>query len=86
VLRAYTKDSSNTAQEKVVKKPHISAAVAAVLFARDVLSEDALDQETCRVEDAGLEEKWKEPGHGYQSVHEYIDWFSDGEDSRYETN
>ena len=39
------------------------------------------------LEEAGLEEPCRsQPSHGYQSVHDYIDWFSDGEDSRYETN
>lgn len=37
------------------------------------------------LEEAGLEEHTeKQPSHGYQSVHDYIAWFSDGEDSRYE--
>lgn len=38
------------------------------------------------LEEAGFEEVIDPPRHGFQSVHDYIDWFSDGEDSRYETN
>lgn len=39
------------------------------------------------LEEAGLEEHTcKQPSHGFQSVHDYVDWFSDGEDSRYEMN
>ena len=50
-------------------------------------SEDVLDRyDTISLSDAKLEESWQMPGHGYQSVHDYIDWFSDGEDARYETN
>lgn len=39
------------------------------------------------LEEAGLEEDYMAvPDHGHQSVHAYIDWFYDGEDSRYECN
>lgn len=39
------------------------------------------------LEEAGLEEHTqKQPSHGFQSVHDYIAWFSDNEDSRYEMN
>ena len=39
------------------------------------------------LEEVMLEERSAtQPSHGYQSVHDYIDWWSDGEDSRYETN
>lgn len=39
------------------------------------------------LEAAGLEEQAQfQPSHGYQSVPEYVHWFSDGEDSRYEVN
>lgn len=39
------------------------------------------------LEEAGLEENMRcQPSHGYQEVQEYINWFSDREDSRYETN
>lgn len=44
---------------------------------------DALNQETISLHAAGIEEPGRAPLHGYQSVHRYVDWFSDGEDSRY---
>lgn len=51
------------------------------------MSEDVMDRcEVVSLADADLEETWKEPGHGFQSVHDTIDWWSDGEDSRYESN
>ena len=69
-----------------MSKLHISAPIAAVLFPHAMPSEDALDHGTVSLQEAGIEEGWNMPGHGYQSVHDYIEWFSDGEDSRYETN
>jgi len=39
------------------------------------------------LEEAGLEEdNGRQPEHGTNSVHDYIMWFSDNEDSRYEMN
>lgn len=39
------------------------------------------------LEDAGFEEASRhQPNHGFESVHDYVMWFSDGEDSRYEMN
>lgn len=39
------------------------------------------------LEAAGLEEETeKQPMHGMHSCHDYIAWFSDGEDSRFESN
>ena len=32
---------------------------------------------------AGLIESGRAPIHGFQSVHRYVEWFSDGDDSRY---
>lgn len=49
-------------------------------------NQDALSKELVSLSSVGLEEAWVEPGHGFQSVHDTIDWWSDGEDSRYETN
>lgn len=44
-------------------------------------------QETCSLEEAGLEEATRhQPSHGFQGVPEYVQWWSDGEDSRYEAN
>ena len=67
-------------------KLHISAAVAAVIFPHAMPSEDALDRELISLQEAGIEEDTDGPRHGFQSVHSYIEWFSDGEDSRYENN
>lgn len=51
------------------------------------LSEGVLDlYSTISLTEAKVEENWHMPNHGYSSVHDYIDWWSDGEDSRYETN
>lgn len=44
---------------------------------------DALNRETISLEAAGLVEAGRAPLHGYQSVHRYVEWFSDGDDSRY---
>ena len=68
-------------------KPHLNAAVVLVLMTSDAPSAfDALSCSTLSLTDAGFEESWREPGHGFQSCHDTIDWWSDGEDSRYETN
>lgn len=40
------------------------------------------------LEEAGLEELQTrcQPSHGYQNVPEYVIWWSDGDDSRWEMN
>jgi hypothetical protein len=49
--------------------------------------EDAMLLADISLEAAGLEEDTRfQPGHGFQSVPEYVQWFSDNEDSRYESN
>lgn len=51
----------------------------------EMMWEDVVDFLT--LEEAGFEEAMtRQPLHGMDSVHTYIDWFSDGEDSRYEVN
>ncbi len=47
---------------------------------------DALNRPTETLYAAGIEPSGRTPQHGYQSVHRIIDWFYDGQDSRYETN
>jgi len=70
-----------------MSKMHISAAVAAVIFAADVpASDDALAHVEMDLFSAGVEENYLMPGHGFQSVHDYIDWINDGEDARFEMN
>ena len=44
---------------------------------------DALNQETVSLYAAGIEEPGRAPLHGFQGIHRYVEWFSDGDDSRY---
>ena len=44
---------------------------------------DALNQPTTSLQAAGLEPAGRAPLFGYQSVPRIVEWFSDGEDSRY---
>lgn len=42
---------------------------------------------TVSLEEAGLEEATRsQPSHGFQSVPDYVAWWSDGEDARWESN
>lgn len=49
-------------------------------------SQDIYDRaEAVTLREAGIEEDTRQPLHGMDSVHAYINWMNDGEDSRYET-
>jgi hypothetical protein len=73
-------------------KPHLSYPVARVLVGLDnpINLEDALNYAPYTVEELNMEEINIEPIFGLPGGHDnvvhVVDWFSDGEDSRYESN
>lgn len=44
---------------------------------------DALNQPCVSLEEAGIEESRFQPDHGRDSVPSIVEWWSDGDDSRY---